>query len=128
MATKILIADDDAGYRYPLVKMFREYGYDTIEASDDNGIIKNAKSEYIWIIDVRLPTEGNEGIRAVHQLAQNNIRSNYSVIFISVNLESDPQMRKQLDALEKEGIDFKYIEKFSELELLLREVQRLDKK
>ena len=120
----VLIADDDAGFRFPLVNLFEDFGFKTLQAVSKEEVLKHAGKADIWIIDVRLPTSKNEGILAVQELASKGNRPPYSVIFISVNPKS--LVRTELDALAKVSVDdYMYIEKPFELELLLRIVNAL---
>ena len=124
MPYKILIADDDAGYRYPLRHLFEDFTYEVCEAADYDGVIERAPECDIWIIDVRLPTRKQEGILAVHELARNrNNPPRHPVIFISVLGQSF--CTDNLLKLEKLGVQYVWIEKPFELELLLTQVNRL---
>ncbi|MGD8453247.1 MAG: response regulator [Phycisphaerae bacterium] len=122
MPYRILVADDDDGFRFPVVNLFRDYGYEVLEAVDRNGVMEEAPKCDIWFVDVRLPTGQQEGILAVYDLVKSRKQvPRYPVIFISV-LEASfaaGNLRK-LDDLQ---VRYEWIQKPCELELLLEHVR-----
>jgi CheY-like chemotaxis protein len=125
----VLIADDDAGFRYPISSLFKDYGFHVMEASGLDGTVEAAKKADIWIIDVRLPSGVMEGIQAVKQLAQNEILPKYPVIFISVLPASYAE--NELSALKNHKpypINYMWFEKAFPLELLLDTVREITTK
>jgi DNA-binding response OmpR family regulator len=122
MSTTILVADDDDGYRFPIVSLLEDHGFTVLEATNEDDVVRHARMAKIWVIDVRLPSGANEGIRAVTRLAAEQIRSDYPVIFISVLPESlAPEVRE----LRERSVGYEWIEKPFELELLLSRVMAL---
>ncbi len=122
----ILVADDDAGYRYPITCLFQDFKYEVKEASDLGGTVEAARNADIWIIDVRLPSGKMEGIQAVKQLAEQGVLSKYPVIFISVLPESFAESElAALDQHKPSPISYKWIEKGFEPELLLETVRAI---
>lgn len=119
---KILVADDDEGYRFPMVSLFKDYGFEVLEATDQAEVLKHGREAGVWIIDVRLPTSAMEGIMAVQELVNNNIKPNCLVIFISVIPEE--LALDKLRALRDVGIKYEWIEKPLELEFLLEKVTK----
>ena len=126
MALKILVADDDDGYRYPIVNMFQDFGYEVLEASTQIEVESLGPQTDVWVLDVRMPTAEMEGIIAVHNLvSEKNVRPRCSVIFMSVLPESVASTK--LKALKDASVDYLWIEKPFELEFLLQKVQAYEK-
>jgi DNA-binding response OmpR family regulator len=124
MATTILIADDDAGYRFPLVNLFKDYDYEVLEAETKDEVLCLAKRADFWIVDARLPTSAMEGIQAVQKLVEEDVRPKFPIIFMSVTPESF--VRDMLKVIVEKGIHYEWIEKPFELELLIERITRPD--
>ena len=122
----ILIADDDAGYRYPIGVLFEDAGYEVAEADCQEQVVAKAVSCDIWIIDVRLPTRKMEGILAVQELVKRDIPPKYPVIFISVLRESYAEA--ELAKLREAEVAYQWLEKPFDLELLEHTVADLLRK
>jgi DNA-binding NtrC family response regulator len=123
MAEKVLIADDDDGYRFPIVAMFHDEGADVIEVESKEQVIEQAPQADFWVIDVRLPTVAREGIIAVCELAKAGFRPQNPVIFISVDTENDA--KKELDELRQHNVAYRWLEKPFELERLLNTIKAI---
>ncbi len=54
---KILIADDDIAYRFPISCMLGDFGYEVVEARDVEELRRHANGAPIWIVDARLPSK-----------------------------------------------------------------------
>jgi DNA-binding response OmpR family regulator len=123
LATKIrvLIADDDDGYRFPLKNLLDDYEYEVLEARNKEELIRQAQGADVWVIDARLPTEEMEGIEAVRELGERGTIPRHPVLFISVMPEDNVKVK--LDSLKGKGIPYEWVEKPFELELLLRRIQ-----
>lgn len=121
---KVLIADDDAGFRYPLSALFEDHNYEVIEVETESELVARAENNLVWIIDGRLPSSNYEGVRAVKTLIfEKNIWPK-KVIFISASprtLASD----KGLDDISKKiGINmWEWVEKPFELEEIFYKVE-----
>lgn len=117
MTTKILVADDDDGYRFPIVTLLQDFGFETKEATNRIELTEFAPNSDIWIIDIRLPTEMQEGLLAVQDLVNQDIFPCHPVIFISVLHES--LASDNLKIIESSSINYVWLEKPFELEQLL---------
>ncbi len=60
MSTTILVADDDDGYRFPIVSLLEDHGFTVLEATNEEDVIRHAPNAQLWIVDVRLPSGANE--------------------------------------------------------------------
>lgn len=120
MGIRILVADDDAGYRFPIKNLFEDYAYEVLEATNRQDVVNMGVGADVWIIDVRLPTGEMEGILAVRDLVEQGIQPPHPVIFISVNPESLAE--EKLAAL-KGKVRYEWVEKPFELEFLLAKVE-----
>ncbi len=120
MNRTILIADDDFGYRSPLVEMFEDFGFTVYEAIDKDQVRDFASHSAVWIVDVRLPTVQQEGIEIVQELVERGVKPAYPVVFISALPKTFQDTENKLLKL-----DFEYVwkEKPFELEDVLRTVQ-----
>jgi len=122
----VLIADDDDGYRFPIVCLFEDAGYTVFEATSQNGIMEHARNHrpQVWVIDVRLPTGKLEGIQAVEELLAEGVSCN-RVFFISVIPQSttDPKVLEVLASIGKR-VRYEWIEKPFELDFLLDRVSQ----
>lgn len=116
----VLVADDDDGYRYPLVNALEDAGFRVTEASDKCQVAKRAKHAGIWIVDVRLPNE-REGIAAVVELVRRGVLPRAPIFFLSVLPESFAQA--ELTALAAFGVSYEWIEKPIELDELVKFVR-----
>lgn len=120
MTLKVLVADDEEGYRWPLAKMLSDSDFEVLEASDYDEAVRLGREADIWVIDVRLPTSKNEGILVVRQLVEENVTSSYPVFFISVLPES--LANEELDILRQWGVRYEFLEKPFEPEFLLKRI------
>ena len=120
MTTRILVADDDAGYLFPIRNLFEDYGYEVLEATDRAQVVGHGRNADVWIIDVRLPTGEMEGILAVQELVEQGIRPRHPVVFISVIPASFAA--EKLAPLNGK-VDYEWVEKPFELEFLLVKIQ-----
>lgn len=117
---KILVIDDDVGFRYPIESILREFGF-TVEAdSEEDGLERKGPNCDLWVIDVRLPTNAHEGLLAVDSLLKKGVRPKHPIIFMSVDNQS--LAKTKLEALSAQGIVFVWLEKPIEPEYLLRVV------
>jgi DNA-binding response OmpR family regulator len=123
MTMTILIADDDAGYRFPLVSLFRDFDYTVLEAETKDQVIDLGNKADVWIIDARLPTSAMEGILAVQKLVEAGVQPKAPIIFISVTPESF--VKHMLKVFTDKRIHYKWIEKPFELQMLLEMVKIL---
>ena len=121
MKPTILIADDDHGYRGPLVEMFEDFGFTVHEAIDKAEVREKAPRSEVWIVDVRLPTAQQEGIEIVQELVENGIKPKYPVIFIAALPMIFQDTQNKLLKLE---FEYEWKEKPFELEDVLRTVQK----
>jgi FixJ family two-component response regulator len=118
---RVLIADDDDGYRFPIKNVFEDNEYQIVEARNKQEVMTYAPEATVWIIDVRLPTGEMEGIKAVLDLAREGNKPKCPVVFISVMSESDVQ--RDLAPLRQSGVDFTWLEKPFEVEFLFETVK-----
>ncbi|MCP4676335.1 MAG: response regulator [Deltaproteobacteria bacterium] len=118
---KILVADDDDGYRVPIVNILQDFGYAVAEATDKAGVLKHATEIDTLVVDVRLPSQEMEGIAAVRELAQPGKR--YTVVFISV-LPQD-LAKDKLKELEDLNIRYSWLVKPFELQRLLEVIEEM---
>ena len=123
MPHQILVADDDDGFRYPIVNLLEDYGFEVVEAKSREEVLERAEASALWIIDVRLPSSKMEGILAVHELARRGTLSAYPVIFVSVLPEDFA--RERLSELAEARVRYFWLEKPFELELLKAKVNEL---
>lgn len=119
--SSVLVADDDAGYRYPIAMLLQDEGFKVTMVESRDALVEAAPAADIWIVDVRLPTNEQEGIQAVRQLVENGVRSVAPVIFISVTPESFAD--EQLGWLRHHGVDYEWLEKPFEPSLLIERVR-----
>ncbi len=119
---KILVADDDDGYRFPIVNLLQDAGFEVVEASDMEGVLKVGRDVDVRLVDVRLPTSRMEGILAIQKLASEGCIFLYPVFFISVIPES--LASRELEVLKKHSIRYEWIEKPVELEYLLQRITK----
>jgi DNA-binding response OmpR family regulator len=119
MTKKILVADDDDGFRYPIVNLLEDSGFEVVQATTKDEVLDCVEREQpvLWIIDARLPSAELEGIIAVRELAERAVRSPYPVIFISVLPKSFAI--DKLMAVQGAGVKFEWLEKPFELQFLL---------
>lgn len=118
---RVLIADDDEGYRFPLASILNDFNYIVLEAEDVEGVKKQAKDAQIWVVDVRLPSEKNEGIEVVRKLiTDGECTPNFNIIFISVLTEEECKPQ-----LENFPMDYRWIEKPFEPEYLLNIIEEM---
>ncbi len=120
MKKTILLAEDDEGYRYPLVNLFEDYDFEVFEVSSKEDLMMKARQQQqaLWVIDARLPSIEMEGLRAVRELAQQGCRSQFPVIFISVLPSAFAEA--ELEAVRQLNVDFRWLEKPFELESIFR--------
>jgi DNA-binding response OmpR family regulator len=121
MGLKVLIAEDDDAFRFPIANFLEDVGFEVIEAENYDRAVELAREADIWVIDVRLPTNKHEGILAVKDLAERGIRSAYPVYFISVIPLSLAE--NELQYLRQHNISFDWIEKPFEPELLIKRIR-----
>jgi DNA-binding response OmpR family regulator len=119
----ILLVDDDDGIRSPLASLLTDHHFKVLAAATEEEMRKHATATQIWIIDVRLPSKDYEGILAVAALAKDGVRSEYPVVFISVDPEK--QAQDHLAGLRELGIDYIWLEKPFEFQLLLQRVDAI---
>jgi CheY-like chemotaxis protein len=123
MPNRVLVADDDDGFRYPIVNLLEDYSFEVVEAKSQEEVLESAEASALWIIDVRLPSSNMEGILAVHELARRGTVSAYPVIFVSVLPEDFA--RGRLAELANVGVHYLWLEKPFELELLKAKIDEL---
>ncbi len=120
MCARILVADDDDGYRYPIRCVLEDHGFEVVEAVNKAEAIEHAESSDLWIIDVRLPSAEMEGIVAVTELADRGIKRD--LIFMSVLPEE--MASAQLGKLRNASVDFDWLEKPFDLQVLLATIRK----
>jgi CheY-like chemotaxis protein len=117
----VLVADDDDSIRFPIVSILEDYGYQVLEAITESDLIDQAPKAAVWIVDVRLPSRAYEGLLGVAQLVKSGTMPRFPVLFISVDAASYADA--ELNALRDLGVQFEWLEKPFELELLLEKLK-----
>jgi CheY-like chemotaxis protein len=123
VSARILIADDEHGYRSALVDMFIDAGFDVVEAESEEAAVSCAPDADVWIIDVRLPTGEREGLRAVSRLIDDGLWPKFPIVFISVDSEAEADAKGQVTALKARNVPYEWCQKPFEPEYLLQKVE-----
>lgn len=82
---RILLADDDFGYRFPLKNQLVRRGYKVIDVPDVAGVERHHREADVLVLDVRLPSGDMEGIAVAARLRSQEPKDEWKpMIFISV--------------------------------------------
>ena len=119
----ILIADDEYGFRFPLLIYLKQKGFNAFEASNRKEIIARISDVDLLIMDVIFPDQ-KEGIDIVHNIrkSENKKIKNIPVIFYSI-LSKDMVIDQLKDM--KEGEEYEWLQKPFEFETLLDIIKKI---
>ena len=75
MSIKILLADDDFGFRFPLAALLKDLKYEVVVVPDADAVRKHYDSVDVLVLDAMLPTAEFEGIGVVADLRNSDAPS-----------------------------------------------------
>jgi CheY-like chemotaxis protein len=101
MSTRILVVDDDDGYRYATVKMLAETGCEVVEASDYRqalDILDDKKPLALLVMDIVIPVVNGFALARMARMRHRDLKVIYVSAFDVPTSEAiGPILRKPVD-------------------------------
>lgn len=121
----VLLAEDDAGYRFPITAVLKDAGYNVLQVVDGPGLLARHAEADILLVDVRLPSDDehqriHEGIDVVRKIRDTVPGDRWQpLIFLSARSEDEC-----FEALKGLPGSYVWLQKPTDDELLLEGIER----
>jgi len=102
MKRTILIADDEYGFRYPLLIYLKQQGHDVMEAKNRDEIFKNIGQFDILMMDVIFP-KNKEGIDIVKEIRNRESELNKKIPVIFYSILNENMCAEELKDIDKKS-------------------------
>lgn len=118
----ILIADDEYGFRYPLMIFLKSKGFNVLEAKNRNEVFETISKVDILMMDVIFP-ENREGIEIVKEIRQKEDKKIKSIPVIFYSILSEDMCINELIGIDKQS--YRWLKKPVEYTDLLKVISEL---
>jgi CheY-like chemotaxis protein len=122
---RVLLAEDDEGYSFPIQRALERAGFEVTLVDNEEGVLEHGLHSQALVIDVRLPTGENEGLRAAAKLVGKGLTKDVPLLFVSVLDELDPAVQSGIEVLQSKDRDFEWYTKPIEPVYLAKAVQKM---
>ncbi|HWE76482.1 MAG TPA: response regulator [Stellaceae bacterium] len=102
MATRVLVVDDDDAFRYALVKMLADAGFEAVEAPDYRlalDILDDKKPMALLVMDIVIPVVNGFALARMARMRHREVKVIYVSAFdVPVDEAIGPVLRKPVDS------------------------------
>lgn len=101
MSTRVLVVDDDDAFRYAMVKMLAEAGYEAVEAPDYRralDILDDKKPLALLVMDIVIPVVNGFALTRMARMRHRDLKVIYVSAFdVPTDEAIGPVLRKPVD-------------------------------
>lgn len=101
MSARVLLVDDDDGYRYAMVKLLAKAGFEVVEAADYRqalDILDDKKPLALLVMDIVIPVVNGFALARMARMRHHNLKVIYVSAFdVPIDEAIGPVLRKPVD-------------------------------